>query len=241
MCTVTFVPRQQGYLLAMNRDEKRSRPTGLPPVKRTLNGQVVLAPSEPGGGTWISVNGSGVTFALINWYSIAAHIRVNLVSRGEVVRVASALDTPDSIAAALATLPLANLKPFRLIGVFPATQQLMQWRWNLRKLASHRHPWRAQQWISSGFDEPKAQRIRGRSFREAREQKSVGSPAWLRRLHSSHSPVKGPFSTCMHRSDAATVSFTEVAVSAKNTTMSHCSGAPCECANQKVVQQLPAV
>jgi hypothetical protein len=49
---------------------------------------------------------------------------------------------------------------------------------------------------------------------------------WLRQLHRSHSPKRGPFSICMHRRDASTVSYTEVAVSKKRATMRYKSG-PC--------------
>ena len=42
----------------------------------------------------------------------------------------------------------------------------------------------------------------------ARNQKFEGRLNWLRRLHRSHLPERGPFSICMHRSDAATVSYT---------------------------------
>jgi len=50
----------------MNRDEKLTRPTGLPPKKRMVNGRAVISPSEPGGGTWIALNDHGATLALIN-------------------------------------------------------------------------------------------------------------------------------------------------------------------------------
>src|SRR5689334_4291843 len=33
MCTVTFIARQRGYCLGMNRDEKLARPIGLPPER----------------------------------------------------------------------------------------------------------------------------------------------------------------------------------------------------------------
>ena len=59
--------------------------------------------------------------------------------------------------------------------------------------------WQSQQWISSGFDEPAAQRARGQTFQQSLEQKSLGSLSWLRQLHRSHGPGKGPLSTCMHR------------------------------------------
>jgi hypothetical protein len=43
-----------------------------------------------------------------------------------------------------------------------------------------------------------------------------------------HVPETGPFSTCMHRADAATVSYTEVVVSSRQAMMRHHAGAPCE-------------
>jgi uncharacterized protein with NRDE domain len=72
MCTVTFIARRNGYALGMNRDEKLTRPAGLPPRLTHLNGRTIIAPSEPSGGTWIGVNDTGATFALINWYSVRA-------------------------------------------------------------------------------------------------------------------------------------------------------------------------
>jgi len=32
MCTVTFIPHREGYLLGMNRDERKSRPIASPPA-----------------------------------------------------------------------------------------------------------------------------------------------------------------------------------------------------------------
>src|SRR5574338_141343 len=89
MCTVTFVAQQKGYYLGMNRDEKLSRVAGLPPTKRRVNGRNVICPSEPAGGTWISLNDAGVCFALINWYSVADRVEHQPISRGEVVKIVS--------------------------------------------------------------------------------------------------------------------------------------------------------
>ena len=227
MCTVTFLPRKRGYALAMNRDEKLTRATGLPPAKNLINGCAVLAPSEPGGGTWIALNDSGVTFALINWYSITARVKIETVSRGKVVNATCAAKTPDVAAAALARLPLQRINPFRLIGVFPVTRKIIEWRWNLKTLISKQHRWKDQQWISSGFNEPTAQRVRSRTFRAALKQKSAGTLGWLRRLHRSHLPQVGPFSTCMHRTDAATVSCFEITVFEHKATLRYYAGAPC--------------
>src|SRR5258708_34767046 len=109
MCTVTFIARQRGYCLGMNRDEKLTRPTGLPPKKKNVNGHTVISPSEPGGGTWIAVNDHGATFALINRYSIAARVGRNAMSRGEVVNAVSVTTSPDFAHAAFAGLPLNRI------------------------------------------------------------------------------------------------------------------------------------
>src|SRR5258707_11078162 len=228
MCTVTFIARKKGYCLGMNRDEKLTRPTGLPPKKRKVDGRAIIYPSEPGGGTWIAMNDHGATLALINWYSIAARVGGKAVSRGEVINSMSAAISPDFADAALHELPLNQINPFRLIGVFPVTGEIVEWRWNLKQLVRKNLPWKSQQWISSGFDEPTAQRVRSRTYRLAQKQKSPGAVEWLRRLHRSHMPQTGPFSTCMHRKDAATVSYTEVAVSGQHALMRYCNRAPCQ-------------
>jgi hypothetical protein len=234
MCTITFSPRKRGYALAMNRDEKLSRSIGLPPTESLINERRVLAPTEPSGGTWIAVNDSGITFALINWYAISSKVKAKSVSRGEVVKAVSSSTTALMAAGALEQLPLPRINPFRLIGFFPDTNEIFEWRWDLKKLFSKKHPWRLQQWISSGFDEPLAQRMRGKVFQTAAAQKWAGGLGWLRRLHRSHAPIIGPFSTCMHRADAATVSYTEVTVSSQISAMRYFGGAPCRCARGRL-------
>jgi len=227
VCTVSFIARRRGYLLAMNRDERLTRVPGLPPKFRQSKMKRIVCPSEPGGGTWIALNETGVTLALINWYSITARVGANAISRGQVVVAAGHAGDPAEVEAALEKSPLARTNPFRLIGIFPSSGEIVEWRWNLRQLVRLDHKWRTQQWISSGFDEPGAQRERSAAFRKAWRQKSAGGLAWLRRLHRSHSPAKGPFSTCMHRADAATVGSTEVAVSTRLGTIRHHDGPPC--------------
>jgi hypothetical protein len=229
MCTVTFIARKNGYALAMNRDEKLSRVAGRPPAKKTVNGRTVLSPSEPGGGTWIALNDSNATLALINWYSIKASVKGETVSRGKVVNAVNSAGTPDLVDSALARMSLEKTNPFRLIGFFSATGEIAEWRWNLKQLVRKNHPWKTQQWISSGFNEPAAQRVRSKEFERALKHATAGSLAWLRRLHRSHLPQPGPFSTCMHRDEAATVSYTEVAASPQGARMRHCAGAPCQC------------
>lgn len=234
MCTVTFLPGRKGYRLGMNRDEKLTRAKGLPPQPVTESGRSFIAPAEPGGGTWIGLNDRGACLALINWYSVNRHATGKTVSRGKIIPAAWRAADGEAVDVALAKLPLKRVNPFRLIGAFPASQTIIEWRWDLKQLTRVLHPWRAQQWISSGFDEPVAQRIRGRAFAAARRQKTFGSLEWLRRLHRSHAPSPGPFSTCMHRADAATVSYTEISVSQRAGALWYHVGAPCGTAPNSV-------
>lgn len=227
MCTVSFLARQRGYRLAMNRDELRTRPAGLPPKLIAVGQRQVVCPAEPGGGTWIALNDAGVTFALINWYAIKANADPQAITRGCVVRAVCAQTLPTGAAAVLERLALQQIKPFRLLGVFPTAQALWEWRWDTKSLSAVPHPWETTIWISSGFDEPGAQRARKQVFDAARRQKSVGTLDWLRRLHRSHRPERGPYSICMHRPEAATVSYTEVSVGVGRGRMSYQAEAPC--------------
>jgi len=147
MCTVTFIARRQGYCLGMNRDKKLTRPAGLPPKKKKVNGRTVLCPSEPGGGTWIALNDSGACLALINWYSVARRIERNSISRGEVVKAVMTTSSPDLADVTLRKLSLERINPFRLIGIFPAAGAVVEWRWDWKLLIREEHRWKTRQWI----------------------------------------------------------------------------------------------
>jgi len=227
MCTVTFIPRDVGYYLAMNRDEQLTRIAGLPPQPKIVNGRTILCPSEPAGGTWISLNDACVCFALINWYSVPDRVKVGAVSRGEVVKITGSSYESEEADKKVASLPLNFINPFRLIGIFHNEHEVVEWRWDLKKLVRRNHKWEPQQWISSGFDEPQAQVVRSSTFQRSQRDSSAGTLEWLYQLHSSHHPEPGPFSTCMHRADAVTVSYTEICVSREGGLMRYRSGSPC--------------
>src|SRR5690242_4963776 len=128
MCTVTFMPRQKGYCLAMNRDEKLARRQGLPPTLKIVKNRRVICPSEVGGGTWIALNDLGVSLALINWYSVPTRIEISPITRGKVVRSTSTGDNPEAVEQLLSDLPLNRINPFRLVGVFSARREIKEWR-----------------------------------------------------------------------------------------------------------------
>jgi hypothetical protein len=227
MCTVTLIARRAGYALGMNRDEKLTRVTALPPQRIPLGNCEAIFPSEPNGGAWVGVNDRGITLALINWYSVQNRARGNVVSRGDIVRRLLAEESLEAITASLPYRPLHSVNPFRLIGVFPS-KRVIEWQWNLHRLESYEHPWRTRAWISSGFDEPGAQRVRGNALADALDDPGAETLPWLRNLHASHGPQPGPYSMCMHRDDAATVSYTEIELTARSAALRYSASAPCQ-------------
>jgi hypothetical protein len=225
MCSVSFLPRDDGFALAMNRDELRSRASALPPERLWRGKLSVLCPRESGGGTWIGVNSAGMAFSLINWHSQPDCECRDPVSRGEVVR--ALLSAPDCKAAALflKELPLGRMNPFRLIMVSLPQTALSEVRSHSGALEFHSLPWRRHHWFSSGLDEAEASRVRRRTCARIPGD-SLDLPV-LRKLHRSHAPKKGAFSLCMHRDDARTVSYTEINASGSMASMYYIAGPPC--------------
>src|SRR5438552_17068013 len=181
MCTVSFLPNKHGFYLAMNRDEKFTRSTALPPAIVDLADRRAIFPREPEGGTWIAANDAGVCLALVNWHRIQRQPVRSISSRGQVVKALAAKSSDEEIAAGLAALPLHRLRPFRLIAIIPSEQRVTEWRWDRDRLVAHKHAWERRHWFSSGLDAPEAGPERGLIFKAARSQKSEGGLDWLRR------------------------------------------------------------
>ena len=213
----------------MNRDEKLDRFAALPPKIVDLANRRTIFPCEPTGGTWISANDAGICLALINWHRVEREPKHDVISRGEVVRELAGKSTADEIAYGVMKLPLRKLRPFRLIAIVPSERLVTEWRWNLERLTTRNHQWQVEHWFSSGLDERRAERERLCVCETAHNRQSARNLRWLRRLHRSHAPKRGPFSICMHRADATTVSYTEIAVSRRRATMRYKPG-PC-CSN----------
>jgi hypothetical protein len=234
MCTVSFLPTTGGFRLAMNRDEKRTRIAPLGPEPFRIGDRRAIYPREPDGGTWLAANDAGLCLALINWHRIEREPSGSIESRGKIIPGLIGARNSHEIARELRRMSLQNVRPFRLIAIDSCRQTLIEWQWNVIDLARRRHGWQILHWFSSGYDEWQADTRRA----EICEAWSLHKPTSLRRLHASHLPRRGPFSICMHRSDAATVSYTEVHLSEQRATLRYAPGPPCY-GGRATVQWLP--
>jgi Transport and Golgi organisation 2 len=225
MCSVSFVPRDDGFVLAMNRDELLSRAPALPPKVHLWNRLSVLCPREPTGGTWIGVNSAGMAFSLINWHSQPDRTCDDLISRGEVVRTLLSARSSEAAASLLRGLPLKRMNPFRVIAISLREHSLAEWRSGSRALEVTLLPWTRQHWFSSGFDETKANEVRQQVCSQV--SGDLLDVPTLRKLHAGHVPKAGPFSLCMHRESAGTVSYTEISIRGRAASMYYIAGSPC--------------
>jgi hypothetical protein len=224
MCTVSFLPTAAGFRLGMNRDEKRSRVTALPPEIFRVRDRCAIYPREPDDGTWLAINDAGLCLALINWHRIEREPEGKLESRGRIIPQLIGASDGRAVGCELRQMALRQVRPFRLIAIDAGRQMVTEWQWNTIVLAWRKHLWQTTHWFSSGYDEVKAERERERVCATS----SLGAVSSLKKLHASHLPRRVPFSICMHRPDAATVSYSEVIASRNRITLFYQPGPPCE-------------
>lgn len=220
----------------MNRDELRTRAKGTFPAPRIVGGLPVLGPRESSGGSWTCANAAAAAFALLNWHpaqkaSAKTKEPQNAVSRGTIVESAAGCRQSVAVETMLSQQPLPRIRPFRLLGIFNVDKTLREWRWDGKELSRLDFAWEPRLWASSSLDEKTAQQTRQAVFQSALSAKDAGSLHWLRSLHRTHLPEKGPFSICMHRKEAATLSYTETEINGVRIRIRHLNGPPCASEN----------
>src|SRR5215831_21300264 len=142
MCTLSFIPSNDEFLVAMNRDELRTRTTALPPRTFDVDGTEAIFPRELGGGTWIASNDAGSLMALLNWHPAGRENSVEKPrTRGSIIPVLISGRSPLEVAYRLRRLELKPVLPFRLICVFRADAQVCEWKWDGCQLVRVEHPW----------------------------------------------------------------------------------------------------
>jgi hypothetical protein len=228
MCTVSWIHRAEGYDLLCNRDEKKTRSEATDPTVQFMKGVRYLAPVDGDfGGTWIATNEYGITLALLNRGCSGA--------RGSASRGCLVVDLIDSrkseeVRQRLSQRSLSAFGGFSLLALEPELPASLS-EWDGKVLtatenAEHRMPL-----ISSSFDSERVEIRRRLEFETRKRESETLNTDLLFEFHKSHglqADAPSVYTTCMHRDDAHTVSFTYVRVSAAFVQMSYSPGAPCE-------------
>jgi hypothetical protein len=225
VCTVSWLHCDDGYELFCNRDEKHTRAVARGPEITAYEGVRFIAPQDTvGGGTWIAVNEYGVSFCLLNGQQEKTS-RIS-ISRGRVIReLLSAASLSIALQRASSIDP-SRFAPFTLV-ILESGQHASTVEWNGRDKAILPYADVVMPLTSSSVD---SEGVRLRRHQELRAL--CGSPESLNsgillKFHSSHAAGPDAYSTCMHRPDAETVSFSWIKVMHSEARFFYSPAAPC--------------
>ena len=225
MCTVSWIHDRDGYQLLCNRDEKLTRKSAQEPRLAVRNETRFLAPVDGDfGGTWIATNEFGVSVCLLNGANLTGseiHAAAPGCSRGLLLLDLIPLASVAAICDRLRETGLSAFAPFTLAALEPARPvAILEWDRSKKTLLFEGA--RRFMLTSSSFDSEEVRRCR------QEEHSHVHDNEGLFGFHRSHAPARSAYSTCMHRADAKTVSFSWIQVSRKETDFFYTPGAPCE-------------
>jgi Transport and Golgi organisation 2 len=218
MCTVSIVPHDDGYRLVCNRDERRDRPTAIPPTVRLLQRVSATYPQDTGeGGTWVGVNEAGLAAALLNRSAgdIGAGQPRRLRSRGFIIpQLLNSRSLADALDMARCLTP-PQFDPFRVVLAERMTAGIVTSD-GVSLSVETMHVKRPQMLTSSGLGDGVVEAPR----RELFERLVLGRherlwPHAQDRFHAHQWPSRADISVLMERSDARTVSRTTIVVTSR--------------------------
>ncbi|KAB0302623.1 hypothetical protein F2Z80_00920 [Vibrio fortis] len=227
MCSVSWLLEENGYQVFFNRDEQKTRALAMPPKQYQVNGVDIIIPLDPtGGGSWISINEFGLSLCLLNNYQGIVPDGP-LISRGLLLKNMSSSRNIAQLTEAFHRLELSSFAPFTLLAFAPNLTQhngvVVAYKWDgvQQSIVETDSPL-----FSSGVDLARVQ-----AYRQAKYDQLISTGKNQQNLlmfHSHHHSEQPHLGTCMHRSDAHTVSFTHLRNRHGQALMFYAPGAPCE-------------
>lgn len=229
MCTVTLVPlqagREQALRLGFSRDESRLRLDGLAPRIVRVGDRRAVMPRDPAsGGTWVAASDEGVILGIMNMHpGVQGALPAGKRSRGEIIPTLLAFAGFNDTVAAAAALPADQFAPFRLLIASLGGAVAMEHRGDGRLITGRITLNTPAMFTSSGLGDARVAGPRRELF------EAMLSPPSARaqdRFHRHRWPERPHLSVCMSRSDARTVSYTTIELTANRVRVSYLADAP---------------
>ncbi len=126
MCTVTYLPHRDGFILTHNRDEAPSRSPAHISSAPAPGGRLLFPRDTKAGGTWIAAAGDGRTACLLNGAFVKhKHLPPYRRSRGLLLLDFFDWSDPDAF---FADYPLGQIEPFTFLLFQPG--RVAEFRWD---------------------------------------------------------------------------------------------------------------
>jgi uncharacterized protein with NRDE domain len=137
MCTLTYIPQENGFVIGNSRDVEAERGNAVPPKQYTLaDGSFAIYPKDQqSGGTWFATSEKGFTVCLLNG-GFEKHIRKSnyAKSRGNIPLDFLAIG---NIEAFINEYNFAGIEPFTLVVFNHNTKAISDLVWTGNELVRH--------------------------------------------------------------------------------------------------------
>lgn len=162
MCTLSFYPIRNGFILTSNRDVDGNRPAALPPEEVWVENRKLVFPLDPQGkGTWICADDRGRVWILLNGARFK-HLSEPpyRMSRGLLLLDPALHQDPDAFRQ---FANLEGIEPFTLVEASVDSIRVLRWDGNLREV-EELDPAFPHIWSSSTLYAPEVARAREQVF-----------------------------------------------------------------------------
>ncbi len=208
MCTVSYLPGPDGFILTSSRDERTNRPTATITNTISSQGEEVLFPRDPQGqGSWIATSASRTACLLNGAFVFHQPSPPYRHSRGLIVLAAFDYGTIHQFAD---EYDFTALEPFTLILL--EADELLVLRWDGTRLFRTRHDTgQPRIWSSATLYSPGIVQVRWRWFGQWLGTSSKFSPESIRTFHKTAGTGDPENALLMRRGqEYATVSLTSI-------------------------------
>jgi len=228
MCTVSWLRQADGYVLLCNRDERRTRKPAAGPRLAERHGVRFVAPVDGDhGGSWIGVNQFGLSLCLLNRYGDwNPEANQSYTSRGLLLLDLLDCEQPERVRERVAGIELQNFQPFTM-AVLAVGEPAMLIEWTGFECLVQHDAEMQMPLTSSSTKQPDIYAVRHEHLQQTISAAGKFARDQLWEFHRSHWPAAGPYSVCMHRDDAATVSLSAVTVTREAVEFVYHGAAPC--------------
>jgi len=237
VCTASWLKSRDSLHFFFNRDELRTREPASPPAVRGDGDVRWLSPVDGRAhGTWIGATERGLVLALLNRSEGVRPVEAE--SRGLLIPGLIAASDAESLVRQMTARDLGRFAPFRLLALWRTFEDGVVFSWNGDRIEIDQLDADLGLLCSSGLGDARATESRNAVWTRMRDTGAVWTLESHRHFHRDHTPEPSAWSVCVHRPEAATVSFTEVELAPDGIEMRYHAGPPCEHA-EVTTRQIP--